>query len=127
MLKPTQKVIMIPPEDQRESTIIRQVPAPAADPRIWYQVRRFDGQIIGMPEDCLQIIPEWQREFPDEDGAWWFFGTVPREVVKDLFVMMVHKTANNPPKPFAFWNGHMYLEDDIEGWWMKILTPNLPR
>lgn len=69
---------------------------------------------------------EWQRTWPHEEGAWWFYGVMRGELKKDLFVMIVHKTADVEPKYFAFRNGRMYFEGEIEGWWQRIETPVLP-
>jgi hypothetical protein len=69
----------------------------------------------------------WQKEWPAEEGAWWFYGMIPevyRE--KSLVVMVVRKTADTPPKYFGFWNMHFLFEDSIQGQWLKIENPALP-
>ena len=54
--------------------------------------------------ECWNVAAAWQKEFPQEDGAWWFFGVIPQETDKTLTIMVVRKTVNVPPQSFAFWN-----------------------
>jgi len=69
---------------------------------------------------------EWQTEWPAEEGAWWFFGRLPKETDKALVVVIVKKTADEQPKYFAFWTGQFWFEGDVVGKWLKIEVPKLP-
>lgn len=68
----------------------------------------------------------WLPEWPDEVGAWWFYGKLPNETAKTLIITIVNKTANVPPQYFVFWNMNFWTEGQIEGKWLKIDMPKLP-
>lgn len=69
---------------------------------------------------------EWQREWPDKPGAWWFCGVMKRETEPALFVLIVHATKNEPPVYIAAWQHYIMQPGEIEGWFKRIPTPELP-
>lgn len=69
----------------------------------------------------------WQKEFPQEEGAYWFHGVLPHETSKSLTVMFVHKTVNEPPQYFDAWVNHTLFKGVIQGMWQTIRFPALPQ
>jgi hypothetical protein len=70
-------------------------------------------------------MKSWKKKFPNEDGRWWFYGTIQLDRITNAGPGLWLLYIDNNEVSFEF-DETPHKKSIFKGMWQKVIEPELP-